>query len=76
MAVNLSRFEIVQMQMQKKSPENQYYLENMPYVVAPAPPPLPDASSATPMVPQRLSVATTLAHDENIYAVIEPEEKR
>lgn len=41
--------------MQKKIPENQYYLENIPYVVAPAPP----------------SEPAQLVDDENIYAVIE-----
>lgn len=48
------------MQMQKKTPENQYYLENIPYVVAPLPP---------------VVETNGKLKDENIYAVIEPEER-
>lgn len=55
--VNLSRFDVVRRKLDRKAAENQYYLENMPEVVAPRPPStLSDAPSSV------------LQQNENIYA--------
>lgn len=53
-AVNPSRFDIVKSQLNNdKRQENQYYLEKMPYTMAPIPPAL--SSNIRPPLPYSIS---------------------
>lgn len=68
--VDLSRFDIVRRMLDKQAAENQYYLENMPEVVAPRPPSTLSArnDTATAATGNPDALSSVPQQNENIYA--------